>query len=265
MNLADIQKRVLAGGKTFDPDAIAFFNAAGITNATQKTAIDYLVVGLKNAGIWTKMKAVYPFVGGTANTHKFNLKNPQDSNAAFRLIFNGGWTHTSGGALPNGTNGWANTFLAPSSNLSLNSTHLSFYTSTNVTTGLRVDIGSNDTGNLPIYLSAYYSTLGVISNINNTGFQGGVATANSRGLVLSSRTANNVWAIYKNWVNIANRTTVANLLTSQNVILSALTSTTEFSNRIQAFSSIGDGLNATEASNLYTVVQQYQTLLGRQV
>ena len=32
------------------------------------------------------MKAIYPFVGGTATTHKFNLKDPADINAAFRLV-----------------------------------------------------------------------------------------------------------------------------------------------------------------------------------
>ena len=53
------------------------------------------------------MKALYPFVGGTATSHKFNLKDPRDLDAAFRLQFNGGWTHNSNGVTPNGTNGYA--------------------------------------------------------------------------------------------------------------------------------------------------------------
>ena len=92
-----------------DADALAFITAAAITDATQQTAIDTLVKGMKADGIWTKMKAIYPFVGGTATTHKWNLKDPRDLDAAFRLVFNGGWTHSSNGALPNGTNGYADT------------------------------------------------------------------------------------------------------------------------------------------------------------
>jgi hypothetical protein len=41
--------------------------------------------------------------------------------------------------------------------------------------------------------------------------------------------------------------------------------TTVFSNREQAFASIGDGLTDTQASNFYTAVQAFQTTLSRQV
>jgi hypothetical protein len=84
-----------------DPDAQAFITAAAITDPTQQTAINTLVVDLKGYGIWTKSKALYPFVGGTASQHKFNLKDPRDLDAAFRLVFTGGWTHSSNGILGN--------------------------------------------------------------------------------------------------------------------------------------------------------------------
>ena len=103
-------------GAAYDPDAQAFFTASGLTGATNLSAINQLVIDLKGFGIWTKMKAIYPFIGGTASLHKWNLKNPLDTDAAFRLVFNGGWTHSSTGALPNGTNAYANTFY----NLSIN-------------------------------------------------------------------------------------------------------------------------------------------------
>ncbi|MGA1049840.1 MAG: hypothetical protein ACO3UU_17695, partial [Minisyncoccia bacterium] len=100
----------------------AFFTAeagAGVTlSDTEKTAINTLVVNLKAANIWTKMKALYPFIGSTATSQKFNLINPADTNAAFRLSFQGGWTHSSTGALPNGTNAYAETYIIPSTNLS---------------------------------------------------------------------------------------------------------------------------------------------------
>ena len=60
----------------FDADAQAFITAASITDPTQQSAINTLVVNLKSYGIWNQMFAIYPFVGGTAASHKWNLKNP---------------------------------------------------------------------------------------------------------------------------------------------------------------------------------------------
>ena len=130
-----------AFGVSYDPDAQAFFTASGLTGTTNLNAINQLVLDLKSYGIWTKMKAIYPFVGGTAALHKWNLKDPRDLDAAFRLVFNGGWTHSATGATPNGTNAFANTYLSPSTQLSLTSTHLSYYSRTNVNL-TQVEIGS---------------------------------------------------------------------------------------------------------------------------
>ena len=94
-----------------DPDAEAFLLAAEITDDTEISAINQLVIDLKNNNLWTKMRAVYPFVGGTSTTHKFNLKDPRDLDVAYRLTFSGGIVHSSTGVLPNGTNGWADTYL----------------------------------------------------------------------------------------------------------------------------------------------------------
>ena len=48
-----------------DPDAQAFLTATGITDATISGAINTLVLNLKGFNLWSKMYAVYPFVGGT--------------------------------------------------------------------------------------------------------------------------------------------------------------------------------------------------------
>ena len=80
-----ILARSASGG--VDPDAQAFITAASITDPTQQSAINQLVVDLKGYSIWTKMSAIYPMVGGTASSHKFNLKDPRDLDAAFRLVF----------------------------------------------------------------------------------------------------------------------------------------------------------------------------------
>src|SRR3982751_3141685 len=92
-----------------DVDAAAFITAAGITDPTQQTAINNFVVSLKAANIWTKMLAFYPFVGGTPKSHKFNLKDPRDLDAAFRLVFSGAGNLHSAAGFAAGGSGYADT------------------------------------------------------------------------------------------------------------------------------------------------------------
>jgi hypothetical protein len=105
-------KNIAAASVVFDTDAQAFITAAGITNPTQQSAINTLVLGLKADSIWTKMNALYPFVGGTATSHKYNLKDPRDLDAAYRLAFFGGMTHNANGIQGDGGSGYADTFAA---------------------------------------------------------------------------------------------------------------------------------------------------------
>lgn len=90
----------------------AFASATGITDVTILGALNTFDLGLISNSLDTKMKALYPFVGGTATTHKYNFMDSRDLNAAFRLQFSGGFTHSSTGALPI-TNGKAQTFYTP--------------------------------------------------------------------------------------------------------------------------------------------------------
>lgn len=248
-----------------DAEAKAFFNATGITDATIQSAIIDLVQDLKDYGIWTKMKAIYPFVGGTVTSHKFNLVNPADTDTAFRLLFSGGWTHSSNGVLPNGINGYADTFLTPSSTLTQNSTHISFYSRTNVAnTGS--DLGSS---NLlfanGLYITTRYTDNNSYSRINGQNVQ--FFNASSLGMFVGSRTASNVARIFKNNVLSATDNLTSTGLNNFTINIGALNvgGTRNYSNRQLAFATIGDGLTNTEASNLYTAVQTFQTTLARQV
>jgi len=175
-----------------DADAQAFISAAGITDLTQAAAINTLVNDLKTYGIWTKMKAIYPFVGGSATSHKFNLKDPRDLDAAFRLVFNGGWTHASTGAKPNGTTGYAKTFYNPSSNLT---PFLGYYSITNGNTGTdQIDMGSSDLSKWT-WLSAWYKA-GIYNNIlarnsdSSVLLDGGIQ-ADSRGWYWTNKVSTN--------------------------------------------------------------------------
>jgi hypothetical protein len=257
-----------------DSDAQAFLNAALITNQTQADAVNTLVTSLKTAGVWTKMMAIYPFVGGSANSHKFNLKDPRDMNAAFRLTFSGGWVHTATGAQPNGSNGYANTFLATRSYISgVDSLHISFYSRTDVTS-IACDIGG---GQPPVYYAGIYpkynnsGTIGTYAMVHSeTGF---VANNNSSAaFYLASRSNSTQVSVFRN----DTRLSLLNLARTWNsdypIVIGALNGggiatpvPSAFSNREQAFASIGYGLTDAEALAFYTAVQTFQTTLGRQV
>jgi hypothetical protein len=254
-----------------DADAQAFVNAAVIEDQVQATAINTLVTDLKGYGIWTKMKALYPFVGGTASTHKFNLKDPRDLDAAFRLVFSGGWTHSSTGATPNGTNGYADTKLAPNL-LTTNNAHLSFYSRTNITyTPYVIDIGSNanppsNNPELSIAMRHSGSTYNTLGDYN---FSLAYVNATSAFYSISSRTSSTSLKGYKNGV-LQGTDTNLNVFAGfgNNIYIGGDNlggTAARFSSRQCAFATIGNGLTDTEAANLYTAVQAYQTTLSRNV
>jgi hypothetical protein len=247
---------------TWETDAQAFITAASITNPTQQSAVNQLVVDLKGYGVWTKMKALYPFVGGTASTHKFNLKNPLDTDAAFRLVFNGGWTHSSTGALPNGTNAFADAFITNSA-MSYTSTHLSTYSRTDANNS---GIAMGNTTNQ--YCMFYTRNSGNFQMGVNAAAFNSVANANSLGHYIATRTASNAQKGYKNGVSITTSTNaVANDNTKMYIGAAFRTGVGAlgYDNRQTAFASIGDGLTDTEAANFYTAVQTFQTALNRQI
>jgi hypothetical protein len=247
----------------FDSDAQTFLTAAGITNSTQQNAINKLTIDLKYYGLWTKMKALYPVVGGTSAAHAVNLKTP----GTYNLSFTAGWTHSSTGMTPNGTSDYANTGLA--SNTVQTTNHLSFYSRTQ-TVGVQVEMGiweaSNNTFNQIRPAANYYA-----GDLNN-GFISFTTTSDARGFWIGTKRANNDREGYRNGVSQATSTTTDNsTLPAGNIYIGARNqlntspSIQLYSNKQCAFASIGDGLTDQDAINFYNIVQRYQINLGRQV
>lgn len=243
-----------------DRDATAFFSATGIIDPTIQDAISTLCVDLKAYGVWSKMKAIYPFVGGTATTHKFNLKDSRDLNAAFRLTFNGGWTHDANGISPNGTNGYADTFLVANGNLSVNSTHISIYSRTD--TSKEAPAIANSIGGVASEVSMWLKFTNLFYlRINNPTISS-TANTNSTGYYIGNRNSSTQLALFKNNTKTT-FTQNSNSLSASSFKIGG--AGTFFDNKQYAFATIGDGLTDAEASNLYLAVQKFQTTLSRQV
>jgi hypothetical protein len=256
-----------------DPSAIAFITAAGITDSTQINAINRLVKNYKGIGdlnasvdLWNLDDAIYPIVGGSATSHKFNLKNPLDTDAAYRLAFSGGWTHSSNGALPNGTNAYANTFLSPNA-LSQNSCSLGLYSRTNNTSVSIVDAGvlqSVDFSNI----IRWDGSLGNLSRLNNGFVSAGYIPTKTSGDFFVNRTASNVTKIIEDGVVKQTKADTSTTPPSIPIFLGARNTSgaaAQFSNRAVAFATIGAGLTDAQALIRYNIIQAFQTDLGRQV
>lgn len=249
-----------------DLDAKQFMYASGISNNQIKDAIYRLCIDLKMAGIFDKCQAIYPFVGGTATTHRFNLRDPRDLDAAFRLQFFGGGTHSANGYSGNGSNAYADTFLS-TSNL-INNNHLSIYIRTNVNE-VKVDIGAYEslpTGrafDIESRITNLFYGLNFIPSVNPS-----FANTDSRGFYLNTRTTSTNHKIYKNGTLQVTSTSSGTSVFTRNILIAARNESgtpSFFASKQYAFVSIGTSLTDAEAATYNTIVQSFQTTLGRNV
>jgi hypothetical protein len=260
-----------------DSDAQRFINAcalAGINlTLTQQNAITQLVLDLKGkpnsayatSNIWGKFFAIYPMIGGSALSHKFNLKDPRDLDIAFRLVFVNSPTHDSNGVTWNGSTQYARTFFIGTMQ-TFGDSHLSYYTRTNSTGGSGMEMGYYITVSQAHFISirkgsdagefaAYDYTHGSFGTVTDSR---GLWVNNSKGLVNT---------IYKNGTSfLTGSISGSNPLGAvEYYIGSANSGAVVFSTKQCAFASIGTSFTDKEAFDYRTAVQAYQTKLSRQV
>jgi len=254
----------ISGAPTTDPDAQAFITAAGITDATQKSAVNQLVLDLKSYGIWTLPSIViYPMVGGTNSSTSYNLINP----SLFQISWAGGVTSSSNGVSFNGINSYGNTGYNPSTQGTLNSSHLSYYSRTN-SNGTEVEIGAMQPGGN--YNMLEIRTSGTTYFLINQSALTTVTDANSQGYYIGNRQASNDIDGWKSGTKLINGTTASNQRPNANLLIGAMFNSSSglpsnFTTKQCAGATIGPGLTDTQAANLRTAMQTFNTTLGRQV
>lgn len=266
-----------------DTDAQAFITAAGITDSTQQTAINTLVVGLKADSLWTSMYAIYPFVGGTTASHKFNLKDPRDLNVAYRLTFNGGWTHNSNGITGNGTNAFAESYYFPitintigaynrtltSNQTLLGSTFTGVDSDGYQTNPIGLVLRSNSVS--PGYIGTVFSAgipVPAAITVSRTAGDGATAIKVYRNGTQNSTGNNSEWQVF-----VLNGASVPSMIIGarrqddyDDMGIVIASSYNDYTTANIAFAFMGDtALTATEVTNLNTRIQAFQTTLGRNV
>jgi hypothetical protein len=251
-----------------DGNAATFLSTAGITDQAIVQDINNLVKDLKTSGIWSKCIAIYPFVGGNATAHRYNLADTSQYN----LIFNGGWTHSSTGALPNGTNAFANTAINANAKLTQSNAHLSFYSRTSVAASDRCCFGSAVSSNtISMFIRATgdlfvaYNATSAVPQTQSVR----VTNTDSKGFYINNKTSAAIGGLvgYKNGLSIGANTSAitVNSYPNANLLISALTATTFFDNKECAFASVGTSFTATNITDYQTIITNFQTARGRNV
>ena len=263
----------------YDQDATAFLQTVNISDTQIRTGINNFVTTLKDNGVWYKMSGIYPFVGSTEYQHKFNLKDPQDSDNSFRLGFSGAGTiHTTSGVDFAGTDDYANVFFNPSGDLTGYPVHLSFLSLADSSAD-SVDIGcaTFSLGNPRLLVSAEYNSpnSALFDSYDFTTGRVSISSPNSKAFYAASRI--NTTSGFMMLFNSSTTPTKSSRTTADisglakpnfDIFLGAINKGgtpyyENISNRKFGFFSVGDGLTSGECVNLYSAVKQLQYDLNR--
>lgn len=252
--------------------ALSFATVTDIRDTNIRVQPQVLLNNMNGWGLVDKNKALYPFVSdgyieSRATQHKYNLMNPADTDAAFRLTFGGGITHSSTGALPNGTTGFANSHINPNSNLG-NTFAAHYYSRTNnsnigfeigcittAATNPRIQLECREAGSA--YISAHSAEFGVV-------------TADSTKLYGINRSSSTQINLYKNGSSIySNGAATLTDRPNADLYMIGVSLNNAFyrsSFRECAWSDVFNGvLSATDETNLNNIVVAFQTSLSRNV
>jgi hypothetical protein len=199
------------------------------------------------------------------------LMNPVDSDAAFRLTFNGGFTYNASGATGNGSNGYGNTHYSTSDTVQ-DDISLGFYQFTENTPALTEELILGSYGGEPaIQLStnlgpgSYFMRLGDLST-TSSGSNGG----NVDGFYIANRTGSTSSQLYRNGslTPILSYSTSYTQSGSQNQYLwnfnlGGTPYGNGYANQGLCFAFFGQGLSGTDITNFSSIVNTFNTTLGR--
>ena len=256
---------------TLDSDSSKIIEAVRSTGVVITEAmimyVEYIVSNMKAIGTWDLCNAVYGFVGGTADSHKWNWKDLRDVDSAFRLSYGNTVTHSANGIITDGTvNGFAETYTSPSVILNGNNTHLSCYVKSNNTLGYL--IGSID-GKLA--LAHRTNGIGVFQSSSDNISDRILTTGQSSIIGFNIGVKNNLSLFQqRNGINLAITATNNlgdNSLSTPTIWIGGAKSIAGQSNFMAAntfaFSSIGSSFTDTQAEQQNQIVRNAQNILNR--
>jgi hypothetical protein len=258
-----------------DENVSDFINTAGITDPTQITAITNLVTDLKAYNLWDKMVAIYPFVGASATSHRYNLKQP----STYAISWFGGIDHTSLGVVTTATNAAGYTGLVPTTALSdiSSSAHISANLNTNSSASTNLIIGNSD---LPGAAAGFRAAINIAqgyfgsTNIQYSAFTPNIQlnatrVGNGQGLWVAARVGGVIYGYRRSAVqnitlfNGPYTFDNSNSINNQVTLLQGTSYGGGPAGIIMNFATVGNALTETDVNYLYTVINTYNTTLSR--
>lgn len=253
------------GGGSVMSDAFIAANT-GLTSTEEDATVAY-VDELHTAGVVdkdvpanSKIPMLHIIVGDTATKQSYNLIDP----TTFQLVWNGGWTHSSTGALGNGVNSFADPSFIPSVNItSINANSLFTGYRTNVNEGSPEGVIS---GGQRWRMWPRSGGLHQGESFNNG--SGSTASSDSRGLTAMTRTTSTNVIFSDKGTNTNKTSSVIHVLP---ITYSVYFGAYNNGGTAASFSSkewIGGGvanaaLTATELTDFNTAFDNFNTALSR--
>lgn len=203
------------------------------------------------------MTAVYPFIGGTASTHKFNLKDPRDLDVAFRLTFSND-THTNEYFIGYGDSHIYNP------DMDVNDTHIAIYAKS-IISGNRLEIGLvQSTQTHGIGISIAWGDGNIYTRGYNVYTSRGVKTNGFHQIICGQDASNSFYIKNGTSYPSSNPSTAYRYTGNIGVGGGIIGISPSYGSKI-LFASIGHKMTSSEGLLLSGIVEEYQTALGRQV
>lgn len=245
--------------KVLQEEVVDFISATGIDDDNTINALNNFVTDLKEYELWDKMEALYPFVGDSETTMKYNFKDPRDTDDAYRIAFSGNWTFsTESGIIPNPTTNKptsADTHYIRSS--VINNISMGYFTTIEKKLGTnQFGIGAVDTNSIyAVGLNDLRVRMGHSAIISSN-------TTPNTGMVVGQRINQNSIQGYVNGSLRAQTGGHVNLIgwpngVSVNLSLGGLNA------QNMIFAHIGEGLTDKQNADLFAIVNNLQSTLGR--
>ncbi len=262
------------GGPAYDTDAQAFFTAVAgggdTLTTTEKDAVNQLVIDLKADSIWSDILYAYPLVGGTSTAHKWNLKDPQDTDAAYRVTWGSVMAHNSSGILgsSNDPDSYGDTYYNPSTAGATEHTIAMYFNQGLVATPANeYDYGAFRSGDDNMISFGFNNQTTMFACFQNTSYKTTTSGTYTKSLYAASNDSTNT-SIYQNGSQL---TTAAQGYDTVNLNYYLLASnrtgtpgiTGESGRGIGIAIAYSVGLDSTEHSDLSTAITDYVTSLSR--
>ena len=243
---------------TYDADAQKFFDSSAISDTSAMSAISDFVKQLKDSSLWAKLTAIYPMVGGSANTTKWNLKSPMNSDAAYRLTFTGTPTFSNTGVTFPSPGDFADTHVSDSL-LAYNDNSISYFSTTENTID-GYDMGCSDNVDP-------YNEFAIYQSQDATNWFGyykhGPMPASTKGLFMLSASSTDVKRFRNGVMTNSAGASPSIGFTGMPILIGSVSDAPAVGARECALATIGKGFSDAEALTFYNIVRSFEDRLKR--